>query len=198
MLCLSLAACSLFQPLGGPALTAREQSQLQARRQALATVQSYYLSARLALRADNGAWNGSLRWEQRPDSYVMNFNSPTGQGALQLSGGADGVQLKLANGEIQNADDAEDLLYNQTGLNFPLHGLRYWVMGLPQPADESLRALRLDAQGRITSLSQAGWSINYSRYQTVDGLEMPRKLELKNNELSIRLFIDRWELSRKP
>jgi outer membrane lipoprotein LolB len=194
LLVLPLAACSLFQPLG-PALTAREQAQLQARTQALAAVRSFYISARLAVNADSHAWNGSLRWEQLPRSYVMNFNTPTGQGALQLTGSSNGVSLKLANGETRTADNPEDLLYNQTGLDIPLRGLRYWIMGLPQPDNESIRSVQLDGQGRITAMEQSGWTIEYRRYQTVDGLSLPRKLDLHNRKLSLRLVIDRWELN---
>ena len=185
-------------PPAAPALSDRQQAQLQARTAALATVHAFYLSARLVVNTDNNAWNGSLRWEQQPNSYVMNFNSPTGQGALQLTGDKSGVHLMLANGETQTADDAEDLLYNQTGLDFPLHGLRYWVLGLPLPQDDSLRSLQLDEHGRISALKQAGWTINYRRYQTVDGLEMPRKLEMNNNNITLRMLIDHWDVSRTP
>ena len=185
-------------PPAAPALSDRQQAQLQARTAALATVHAFYLSARLVVNTDNNAWNGSLRWEQQPNSYVMNFNSPTGQGALQLTGDKSGVHLMLANGETQTADDAEDLLYNQTGLDFPLHGLRYWVLGLPLPQDDSLRSLQLDGQGRISALKQAGWTINYRRYQSVDGLEMPRKLEMNNNNITLRMLIDHWDVSRAP
>jgi outer membrane lipoprotein LolB len=175
-------------------LSPYEQAQLQARIEMLAPVHSFYISGRLAVTASDNAWNGSLRWEQRPASYIINFNSPTGQGALQLAGNNEEVVLKLANGETQHADDPETLLYNQTGLDFPLHGLRYWVTGLPQPDEESLQSLQLDTEGRITTMRQSGWTINYTRFQTVNGLTMPRKMDMQNNNLTIRLLIDRWQL----
>jgi len=159
---------------------------------------AFYLSARLALNADDHAWNGNLRWDQQPSAYLMTFNTPTGQGALQLKGDPSGVRLLMANGETQTADDAEDLLYNQTGLDFPVHGLRYWILGLPSPDKDSLRSLNLDPQGQLVSLQQSGWTIHYRRYQTIDAVALPRKLDMQHDNIKIRIVIDHWELSPQP
>lgn len=192
------AACSWLPHLG-PNLTEHQHAQLQARTQTVVPLDAFYLSARLALNADNHAWSGNLRWEQQPSSYVMTFNTPTGQGAMQLKGDHTGVHLKLANGDTQTADDAEDLLYNQTGLNLPLDGLRYWVKGIPQPdnGNDTLDAVQFDTQGRLSYLEQAGWTIRYSRYRLIDGVAMPGKLDMHHNAIKLRIFIDHWETIAK-
>lgn len=194
LLCLFGAGCTLFQPASeGPGLSPQQDALLQKRLQALAPVQSFFLSARLAVTAGNGGWSGALRWEQHSDDFQMNFNAPTGQGALQLQSVRGGVELTLADGRIETADDAEVLLYQQIGLDLPVYGLRYWVMGLPRPGNHPVDKLTFDEQGRITRLQQSGWLVTWPRFRDVNGHQLPRKIVMQNDELNIRLVIDRWE-----
>ena len=136
---------------------------------------------------------------------------------MQLRGHDGVVELKLADGSIETAEDAESLLYQETGLEFPVNGLRYWVMGIPRPlsglesegqAQPPTNVVLVAGSSNIESMEQSGWLIEYSRYRMVAmdagqqrpeglnekaGIEMPRKIIMKNDEVKIRLFIDRWQ-----
>jgi len=54
--------------------------------------------------------------------------------------------------------------------------------------------LAFDEAGRLARLQQSHWLIEYPAYARVDGLVLPRKVYLENDELSVRLVIDRWTL----
>jgi outer membrane lipoprotein LolB len=170
-----------------------EQEQAwQQHRQAVARYSNWALSARVAVSTEDEAWNGRLHWRQVDDTYRIRFNAPTGQGAFQLDGDSDGVDMRLANGKILHDVDAETLLYNQLGWRLPLDSLRYWVTGLPAPGGGA--ELYFGTAGRLNSLLQFDWRIRYPDYRQTDGAMLPRKVYLENYELDLRLVIDRWEL----
>ncbi len=93
-----------------------------------------------------------------------------------------------------SASSVELLMEEQLGWSVPVQGFRYWLIGSPAPG--VIDRYSLDEAGRLAELEQSGWQIRYLSYQAVDGLDLPRKLELENPRLRIRLVIDEWQLSR--
>lgn len=172
-----------------------EQAQAwQQHRQAVARYSDWALSARVTVSTEDDAWNGRLYWRQTADTYHIRFNAPTGQGAFQLDGDGEGVDMHLANGQILHDVDAETLLYRQLGWRLPLDSLRYWVTGLPVPDGEA--ELYFGVAGRLDGLLQSDWRVRYPAYRQADGAMLPRKVYLENYQLDVRLVIDRWELAR--
>jgi len=45
--------------------------------------------------------------------------------------------LRDADGRYWRADDAEQLLWQHTGIFMPVGGLRYWIRGLPTPEQDT-------------------------------------------------------------
>jgi outer membrane lipoprotein LolB len=194
---LLLAGCaSLFQPAPPPyTLTVQQQAALQARRQALAPVSAWTLAGRLSIKTGDDAWAGKLLWQQSRDEFRIHFNTPTGQGAVQLMSNPQfGVEMRPAQGGVYYADDAETLLYEHTGWKLPVSGMRFWIVGLP--VDQALGFIQFDAQSRIQRLEQSQWRIEYKGYQSVQAYELPRKITLENDQLKIRIVIDRWEVTQ--
>ncbi|MGH8120912.1 MAG: lipoprotein insertase outer membrane protein LolB, partial [Gammaproteobacteria bacterium] len=76
--------------------------------------------------------------------------------------------------------------------NVPLHGLKYWVMGVPEPGIETDNLL-LDDKGRMTDLQQSGWRISISRYSEFNGKELPSKLFMQNDRFQLRLVVLAWK-----
>ena len=54
--------------------------------------------------------------------------------------------------------------------------------------------IRKDDSGRLNRLVQAGWTINYDRYQIVDDVSLPDKLQLLRDDIAVRIVVDKWEL----
>ncbi len=187
----SLSACASFFVPDKPAyvLTPQQITALTERRTVLATLPGWDLAGRIAVRKGDEIWTGQLIWQEQAGRYLVQFNAPTGQGALRLSGGPEGVELRLADGGRVQADDADSLIREQTGWQLPLNGMRQWILGLPTQAP--IDGLDLDEQGRPLFLEQSGWTVQYKRY-TQDVLNLPTKIDLQNQEISIRLVIHRW------
>ena len=185
---LTLSACATHRP---PPLDL--SSSWPQRLQALKALEDWSFNGRLGIRAGDEAWNASLRWQQRKDRYDIRISAPLGQGAARLRGGANDVTMELPDEAPLRADNAESLLRAQLGWSVPVSGMRHWLAGRPDP-NMGTEIMELDEMGRLSQLRQAGWSIEYRRYVTVDQIDLPRKIEMVNSDLRVRLMIDQWHL----
>lgn len=181
-----LGACAVTSPPSPQTDEAWQRHQ-----QSLARLAGWSLVARVVLSADDDAWSGRLWWQQRADGYRIRFSAPTGQGGMELDGSSHGVEMRLADGQVLRAADAEALMREQLGWYLPLGGLRYWVTGMPEPGPEF--DMYLDASGRLARLDQSQWEVRYPAYRRVGDLQLPRKVFMESDELSLRLVVDRWE-----
>ncbi len=184
LLSVLLGACAT------PTLTPQASAAWQRQQQSIAQLESWLLVARVVISSDDDAWNGKLWWQQGPDSYRIRFSAPFGHGNAELEGDAQGVTLRMVDGRTFHAADAETLMSQQLGWYLPLSGLRYWVTGVPEPLSRFDHYL--DSSGQLTRLDQLQWEIRYPAYLRVDDLQLPRKVFMESDELSLRLVIDRW------
>ena len=183
-----LGACLAVLLLAGCASTPAPQSG-----QSAAALSAWQLNGRVSLTRGEEGWHASLHWQEQADSYFLKIAGPLGQGGFQLNGDSLGVVLVDADGNTFAARDADTLLQQVTGWQLPVTGLRYWIRGLPAPAAGAAQAHR-DESGRLSQLTQSGWIIKYNRYQLVNGLSMPDKLQLLHDDVSVRIVVDKWEL----
>jgi len=73
------------------------------------------------------------------------------------------------------------------GMFVPVHSLRYWVVGLPEPSNAFVET--------ATGFMQAGWLIEYKQMQLVNDQSMPRNITVTNDQVRLKLFIDQWVLN---
>ena len=104
----------------------------------------------------------------------------------------DDLHIVTANGAELKGDAARAELNSRLGFDAPLASLRYWVLGVPdpaQPASESLDA----AQQRLSALTQDGWRVDYQSYVDSAGGPLPSKLTLQRDAVRVRLLVDDWK-----
>ena len=193
MLGVVLSACQSM-PVETQASLQQKKAAVDQREAQLAAVNSWELDGRISLITDDEAWSGQLYWQQgNTADYFIQFNAPSGQGAMQLLGSDTGVELRLANGKSYSAKDAATLLRQETTWDIPIDGLWYWVRGLPDP--QMPVKLTLDPQGAIQEMRQNGWHVEYQRYQRYGSLTFPRKIVIQHEDMKIRLVVTRWTIS---
>jgi len=170
------------------------QQTWQARQPELAAIKVWRLSGRVAVSQEDSAWNLNLEWQQNGDDFEIILNGPFGAGKVKLIGNAYGVLLRDSDEQVFYADNAQTLLYDHTGVNMPVDGLRYWIVGLTRPDQKS--KLELDAQGRLHYLEDANWRVNFKRYTAVSGMQLPEKVFIlePDDKIDVRLVIDNWKL----
>ncbi len=159
----------------------------------LAQVSGWALSGRVAVRDPAQSWSASIRWAQHAEGFVLRLSGPLGQGLAELSGDDHAVRLRAASGEEYTAKSAAALLRERVGWTLPVSGLRYWVLGRPDP-ETAARSLALDDQGRLRGFAQDGWNIRIGEYRDFGGLALPVALEFEGAEISASLRIRRWRI----
>lgn len=159
----------------------------------VATLQNWFLKGRIAIRTEQEGWNATLHWRQRDDQFNLRVLAPLGQGTVELHGSEGGeITLNTSDNRRYTADDAESLMREQLGWSVPVQGLKYWIRGLPAPGGD-VTAATPDSEGRIQTLDQKGWHIEIKEYAETLGRELPRKLEMVNERLELKLVVQTWE-----
>ncbi|MGQ0587745.1 MAG: lipoprotein insertase outer membrane protein LolB [Gammaproteobacteria bacterium] len=166
----------------------RSEQAWTARRAQLAQIDRFTLQARVSSGGMFGV-KGNLNWEQAPEAFDMRVAGPFGIGAATITGRGRLVEIKTARRSFTTQDPEGDLKA-RLGWTFPVSHLRYWVLG--QPAPGSAAEFELDRDGRIASLEQDGWTLEFSEYQDAGALELPRKFEVANDELRLKVVVDAW------
>ena len=147
---------------------------------------------RFAARNGEDAWSGHLLWQQDDVDFSIRLSGPLGQGGMLLQGNEQSATITLSRNRQFQADSANELVRAHAGLRLPLDELRYWLLGLPAPwIDYAINAI--DKEGRIATLLQHGWRVEYSRYQIVSDMTLPSKIKLTHPEYQLRLVIGDWQ-----
>ena len=178
-----LAGCSVFQMKKEPSERAWE-----ARRAQLSQIDRFVLQARVS---SGGLLpvKGNLNWKQQRDDFEMRVAGPFGVGAATIIGRGGTVEIRSSKGVFTTQNPEQDL-HDRLGWTFPVSHLRYWALGLPAPGSDV--EMELDDGGRITTLAQDDWTLEYDEYQDAGALELPRKFAVANAEVKIKVVVDDW------
>lgn len=184
----SLAACETtpeVTPVDDPRRVWEE------RQAVLAAIVQWTAVGKLGIQSTEDSWSAGFSWDQRGDGFGVRLSGPLGQGLMELTGSPGRVEMRTAEGTYR-APSAEELMRVHAGWRVPLSGLRYWMLGRPDPG-APVDALELDPAGRLAALRQLGWMIRYDRYGEFEGVQLPTKLTLENPRLRAKLVVRSWQ-----
>jgi len=200
----TLAGCASIPPQRPP--VADPELTWQTRQLELRPVNSWEINGRLAMRTAEEGWQATLRWVRKQERHNIDLMGPLGRGHLRLTQDRYGAELRDSDQHTYRDSSVQQLLQRATGWNVPLEGLNYWVLGLPVP--DVPRTQNLDEWGRLKTLQQQGWGIEFLEYTRQGANELPSKLFIKRQPsfieaahddpdaaeatLEVRLVIDRW------
>ncbi len=145
------------------------------------------LAARFAVRYGSESATGGVQWRHSDAADDLLITNPLGQGVARITRSGEQFELETSNGERHQAPDAESLTQQVLGWSLPLRGLPQWVLARPR-AGEPAEIARGD-DGRVKSLNQDGWQIDYEQYAG----DRPSRLNLAREDLRIRLVIESWQ-----
>lgn len=154
-------------------------------------IDGWQISGKIGIRAPQDSGSGTLFWLQRQDYFDIRLSGPLGRGATRLTGRPDAVTLEVAGQGRFEAQSPEALVESQLGWQLPVSNLLWWVRGLPAP--DSRSRISLDNNGRLATLQQDDWSVQYLGYEEEDGLDLPSRIKLEGRNLQITLVIKDWQ-----
>lgn len=155
-------------------------------RQALYSLQYWSFEGRLAINKQKESWQANINWQHSPDKELIKLSGPLGQGATLIELTDNLVTINRGDGKVQSSSQIEAFINQQLGLFVPVQSLRYWVIGLPEK--------QLKVTESETGFYQAGWLVEYKQMQTVDTQLIPKKINVMNTQVKLKLIIDQWDL----
>ena len=165
-------------------------SDWEVRQQVLGDISSWGFSGRIAVSDGNDGFNGNLNWEQRREYFDARLSGPLGAGSVRISGDTDTIKVTDSDGMVTELADAERALQRVYGWDIPVASLRYWALGIPDPAAPS--EARFAADNSLSGLQQGGWQVSIDQYRESAGQIMPRRITAVSDATRVRLVVDRW------
>lgn len=166
-------------------------SDWESRQAHLTRVDEWEFRGRVAVKAGEEGFNGNLTWWQNGELFVASVSGPFGAGAVRIDGDDQYVRIVDHDGETLEMEDAERELYARYGWTIPVASLRYWALGVPDPAAPAETEIGED--GLLQRLEQRDWVLTVDAYAEGGGQPMPRRMTATHPDTRVRLVIDRWE-----
>lgn len=161
-----------------------------ARRAALQARDHFDLNGRIAVAAAQEGFNAKLRWTQQGARSHLALDGPMGLGGVQITAVGDQLNVVTSRGEKLDNEAAHREVATKLGFEPPLTSLRYWVLGVPDPARPADEVL--DANQRLIALRQDGWQVDYAAYSSAGGQWLPSRLTLTRDDIRVKLLVDGW------
>ena len=185
LLILAISGCAVQ---GGVVLP--ELSDWETRTRILAGLDDWEFKGRIGVSASGEGLNARLRYYQDDDDFRATISGPLGFGTIQIQGERRQVTVIDRDGEEWLLTDPEVDLQVMYGWTIPVASLRYWALGIPDPAE--LAFTDFDEKGRLTSLDQGNWQVEIVKYREGGGQSMPRLITAVSGDNKVRLVIDNW------
>ncbi|HTX23942.1 MAG TPA: lipoprotein insertase outer membrane protein LolB [Steroidobacteraceae bacterium] len=161
------------------------------RRAQLQALDPFQLIGRVAVAAGAEGFSAHLSWEQRGPTSTVQLNGPLGIGGIHVVAERGTLNVETSQGKQLESDDARAQLRAKLGFDPPLESLRYWVLGVPDPATPAVETIGPDQ--RLTALDQDGWRIVYSDYMSSAGNWLPQRMAFLRGDVRVRVVVDRWQ-----
>jgi outer membrane lipoprotein LolB len=183
---LLLAGCATLPEAAAPDDWETRRAQLQA-------LDRWTLSGRVAVAAGDEGFSGGLTWSQSGSRAEVELRGPVGGSALAIR--VDGSDLSVTDqhGDVFDGERARELVALRVGSDLPIAELRYWLVGAPAPGEPHRETLGAD--GRLATLDQAGWRVQYDRYRLAGATPLPARLDVTNGALRLRVAVQDWRLA---
>lgn len=164
----------------------------QQRLEHLQSIDRWAVEGRLAISDGSEGGSGSLEWLHDGQVTRMSFHGTLGRGAWQLLADSSGARLELANGSVQQSPSVAELVMDQVGWKVPVEALSWWIKGLAHPDEWESR--KLDEEGRLESLRQFGWDVDFDNYGEPANFWLPARLTARRGDYRVKMAVRKWRL----
>ena len=193
-----LAGCSVFSELEPEQAPKGKNLTWLAHKQSISALSKWSITGKLAIFLQDERETANLYWEQNENNYNIELTSFIGTRILTIKKNKYGVEIINNDGDSFTGNDAEQLIQKiSPGLNLPISALQQWIKGNPLNATYTL-----NEEKRINSLlgadlDSSAWQIDYQQYQYFSGIALPRKLDLKRDNLRLKIAINQWQIDEQ-
>lgn len=188
MILLFLNGCvSLSLPQNNTSFEAQTPRQ---RASQLARIQHWHISGALSLRTPQKTSLANFTWSQQGLSrFNLHISSSLNLYVLIIHGQPGLVTIDDGKRHRLSGPSASALIKKMIGYPLPINNLYYWIRGLSAPG--TTKATH-DRFGHLQRLQQQSWKIRFSHYTRINGVDLPRMLDLSSTHYIIRIVIKQW------
>lgn len=157
-------------------------------------VKSYEAVGRAAVKSPDFNGQLSMNWQEvKGEESRINLRGTLGYGRTDIVVTPWITTIETEAGRYQGITP-EALFYTLSGFDWPISKTRAWLVGRPDQKTESKNE-KYDQNNRLIAFNEIGWRIEYPDFMLQQGLTLPKTILLtKNDEVRIRLVIERWKL----
>lgn len=194
--CLSLSAVILLTACAPPRpaaeLPTNKVMPLEKRQTQTATISSWEIHGAMAAKNKTKGWSATMNWLQTgPANYQIRLMGPLGGGAVLIN--RSGSTITFQDGPKKSTStNADELLQKETGIRLPVNNLYYWVRGLPAPG--AVQSEEHDQYNHLIQLRQSGYTIAFTKYTSVKGIDLPSMIRLEGNGMMVKVIIKSWSV----
>ncbi|WP_394147593.1 lipoprotein insertase outer membrane protein LolB [Shewanella atlantica] len=178
-----LSACSITPPENLLSVEVDDVSEAKA----------WEMQGKLAVRTDKDKFSTNLYWLHTGDKNELRLTTMLGTTVLSLTTVEGKARLEV-DGKVYQDRDAQRLLTKVTGWAIPVDALPLWITGQLSDDDELLMQDGRQRPKKLTTIKDPRpWEVEFISWQQQSGAELPRLLELKREELRLKLQISHWQ-----
>ena len=155
----------------------------------IAALTGWVAAGRLAVAAGSEGGSGGFVWQQQGPETRLRLRGPLGAGSFEIASDGERISVTDAAGQVLGAD-ARATLRSRLGADLPLSSLRYWMIGLPDPASTA-RVTESEATP-LRIIEQHGWTIAYDAFSSTDGFDLPARVTATSGDVRLRLTVSDW------
>jgi len=158
----------------------------------LNSIKNLQIQGAIAIKMQDQAQSAYFNWQKKSNGcYQLILFGPLGMQSVHIQGCPGSVTLTNTQHQIFKARTPEGLILEQTGLFLPVSNLNDWILGLAIPNKKAKQTL--DSYNHLIKLEQNGFLINYLQYTQHNGIDLPSKLLIKDETLTLKIIINQWK-----
>ncbi len=162
--------------------------------EALSLLNTWKIAGKLGVITPDKRNSVYINWQQKDLETDIKMTNILGVQLARVIDDENGATLESDDNVLTDASP-EGLIYQITGWYLPVSQLKVWIKGLPNKND----SFETNETGLVNIINAScancnAWKISYDNYKLVNGINLPHKIRLSNDEQQTRLnlTISRW------
>ena len=142
-------------------------------------LQNFTLKGAIAAKSAKKIWTAHLIWQYtNSKNYQITLIGPINSKTVFIQNKQGVITYEEGRKKIIT-NDPNTLLEKNAGIKLPLDALLYWIQGQPAPQ----------------SSPQNNYKISYPAYSNTPKGQLPQKIHIEGDHLSVKLFIKTWHFN---
>jgi len=156
----------------------------------LSDLNHWQLNARVAIKTPEDSVTASLEWQKNQSLFDFLLSGAFGITIAHLVQQENSATLEIPDTDKLTHYDAERLLQQTLGWDFPIDALSYWVKGLPsgKPGEQ----VHYNEKGQISKINLDQWQIDFSKYRLYQGYLLPKMIKATHPQISLKVVAKKW------